>query len=113
MSEQRSCRDVEAPHIDPAALAAKKEERLALANALHDGLTQLLTAASAYLEAYRLACERGDEDRARRLLARGMETLDASVVEVRRLIRYLREETSDVAGIEGAEPRSPGDLPNK
>jgi len=76
---------------EPAALrAARDDERRALAETLHDGLTQMLTAARAYLDAYQLTLERQDEEKAARQLARGLELLDASVAELRRVIRELR-----------------------
>jgi signal transduction histidine kinase len=89
---------------DEVRLAVRQEERVALADLLHDRLAQSLTAAHAHLDASRRRLGQADTERTARLLARSAELLEASVVEVRRLMAELREPVLDEAGHRHAVP---------
>jgi signal transduction histidine kinase len=75
-----------------ALRAARNEERRALADRLHAGLAQTLTAARAYLDVYQLTRPKEDGAGEPQQLARAIELLEASAVDLRRIIRELREE---------------------
>lgn len=80
---------------------AHEDERRSIAYDLHDGLTQYVMASHAHLEAFRRARETGNEERAARELAKGLEYLKESVTESRRLVNGLRALALDDMGLAG------------
>jgi signal transduction histidine kinase len=80
----------EAPSLARRLMEARAAERLQLACELHDGLAQFLMAAHNHFEAFRLAEQAGNRERAAEELEKGRKHLKQSVQETRRLINALR-----------------------
>lgn len=83
-------------------ILAQEEERRAVAYDLHDGLTQYVMASHIHLEAFKLAQERANAERAGRELTQSLLYLKNAVVESRRLVNGLRSLALDDLGLSGA-----------
>ena len=79
---------------------AQEEERRAVAYDLHDGLTQLVMASYAHLQACARAQSQGQNERAAREWQQTSRTLEEAVTESRRLINGLRPLALDDLGLE-------------
>ncbi len=80
-------------------ITAQEEERRAVAYDLHDGLTQLVMASHAHLEAFGRAQSQGQGERAAREWETGTRYLRDAVAESRRLINGLRPLALDDLGL--------------
>ena len=80
-------------------IAAQEEERRAVAYDLHDGLTQLVMAAHAHLQAFERADSQNNAARAAREWETGTRYLREAVSESRRLIGGLRPLALDDLGL--------------
>lgn len=83
-------------------IAAQEEERRTIAYELHDSLTQFIMAAHAHLEASQYARERGNEEKAKLELDKGLQYLKEAVTESRRMVNGLRALALDDLGLVGA-----------
>lgn len=79
---------------------AQEEERRAVAYDLHDGLTQLVMASHAHLQAFGRAQSQGQAQRAAREWEKTSRAMEEAVTESRRLINGLRPLALDDLGLE-------------
>lgn len=79
---------------------AQEEERRAVAYDLHDGLTQLVMASYAHLQAFGRAQSEGKSERAAREWEQTSRAMKEAITESRRLINGLRPLALDDLGLE-------------
>ena len=81
---------------------AQEEERRSIAYDLHDGLTQYVMGAYAFLQVFQKAFADGRTQKASNDLAQGLKCLKEAVIESRRLVNGLRALALEDMGLEGA-----------